>query len=637
MEDRWKVRSMQRLRCCLSAIVLTVVILTLWSTTAFAASVEVGKVLIEDTADHISNDNGTVIITTDTSWGIEKKNTITITNNAGYEATLRFSYSFNNNCRNYTINDIQPPNKSGTTNWFTLKDKDSVTIYISARGTNATAQVTISSIELIKVQASSQVTFAYDESLGSVSIDGKSVANGTTKTLSSSTPVTLKADTKNGSSFKGWVDGNNAILSLEDTFQYTAMADVTVKAVFTGQDGTAWFRVGTDRLFDDLNDAATYASTSANKVVIPIADGTLPEGNYVIPSGVTLLIPYDDADTLCTTKPTIVTTPYEVLGVQLGVNPERYLALKPYRTLTMASGAKITIKSGGAMSLSGKQCAAMDSNGCPYGPISYVCMNSGSLITVQSGGNLYAWGFITGPAVKNSSGAIIRYDADQDNCGRVVVESGGNVYEDFQVTDWRGGTAASSMLKNKQRVFPISQYYIQNVEVPLTLEAGAAEKSYFSMVAAHVLSGTNVTFIGDGGMFVLSSGGSLTKRYDGSADRLVVDIDGNMTISSLELALGSQYSIDSNSYVLPINSNISIRVQSGRVDVGQELALLPSAELYIGKGATLDIQSGKNVYVYDKEQWGGIATKVIRLPRFPMLPPDPRTGLLMNCRMRLLI
>ena len=49
-------------------------------------------------------------------------------------------------------------------------------------------------------------------------------------------------------------------------------------------------------------------------------------------------------------------------------------------------------------------------------------MNSGSQITVENGGNLYAWGYITGS-------------------GNVRITSGATVYECFQVTDWRGGSA----------------------------------------------------------------------------------------------------------------------------------------------------------------------------------------------------
>lgn len=61
-------------------------------------------------------------------------------------------------------------------------------------------------------------------------------------------------------------------------------------------------------------------------------------------------------------------------------------------------------------------------------------MAAGSAITLNSGANLYAWGFITGD-------------------GQITATPDATVYEYFQVKDWRGGTATSGMLKNKEKYF----------------------------------------------------------------------------------------------------------------------------------------------------------------------------------------
>ena len=58
----------------------------------------------------------------------------------------------------------------------------------------------------------------------------------------------------------------------------------------------------------------------------------------------------------------------------------------------------------------------------PTGAYGQIKMNSGSQITVENGCNLYAWGYVTGS-------------------GNVRITSGATVYECFQVTDWRGGSA----------------------------------------------------------------------------------------------------------------------------------------------------------------------------------------------------
>ena len=88
-------------------------------------------------------------------------------------------------------------------------------------------------------------------------------------------------------------------------------------------------------------------------------------------------------------------------------------------------------------------------------------MADNSSITVKNGGNLYAWGFISGS-------------------GSVLAESGATVYEFYQIADFRGGTASSNM---GNKVFPFSQYFVQNIEVPLTLNAGANEQVYSGVYA----------------------------------------------------------------------------------------------------------------------------------------------------------
>ena len=109
----------------------------------------------------------------------------------------------------------------------------------------------------------------------------------------------------------------------------------------------------------------------------------------------------------------------------------------------MAAGANIVVN--GAISVSGSQYAGQgQGSGVVTGPVGFIKMEADSSITVSKGANLYAWGYIIGS-------------------GSVTVKSGGTVYEDFQVKDWRGGTAVSDMVDNKQKVFPMSQYYIQNI------------------------------------------------------------------------------------------------------------------------------------------------------------------------------
>ena len=207
---------------------------------------------------------------------------------------------------------------------------------------------------------------------------------------------------------------------------------------------------------------------------------------------------------------------------------------------------------------------------------------------MKSGASLYAWGFISGS-------------------GAVTVESGGSVYEWYQVLDFRGGTATFQMDKDN-KVFPFNQYAVQNVEVPLTIHAGASETVYTAVYAKISVESkihpTSIPFIADDGMFRLVSG-SLTKAYDGSTDRVIYTVDGTAEVNSLNLKLAGM-SVSSSSYVLPLTNNMTINLTSGsKLTVNQTAALLPGVQASIAKGAELRVSEGKSIYIYDADEWGG--------------------------------
>ena len=275
------------------------------------------------------------------------------------------------------------------------------------------------------------------------------------------------------------------------------------------------------------------------------------------------MIPFDAAGTLYTDAPAAIrTTP----------------ASKPFRTLTMSEGTSITVN--GAISLGGRYFAAGGGQqGRPVGDYGYIKMADNSSITVKNGGNLYAWGFISGS-------------------GSILAESGATVYEFYQIADFRGGSASSNM---GHKVFPFSQYFVQNIEVPLTLNAGADEKVYSGVYAMSTTYTTAINFIGNTGMFKVESG-SFTKDYDEKTDRLVFTVNGKAALNTLSLKLAGM-AVDSASYVLPITNNISINIQSGKVTINQDAALLAGVEVNIAEGAGLTVANGKNVYIYDSDEW----------------------------------
>ena len=106
-------------------------------------------------------------------------------------------------------------------------------------------------------------------------------------------------------------------------------------------------------------------------------------------------------------------------------------------------------------------------------------------------------------------------------------------------------------------------------------------------------------------MFNLTSG-YVVKKYDTKTDRLIVEANGDVTFSSINMTVGTS-SINSKNYDLPINSNLTVHVRSGKITMGQDLALLPGSKIIIDEGAEGVLKSGINMYVYDADEWGGYA------------------------------
>ena len=153
------------------------------------------------------------------------------------------------------------------------------------------------------------------------------------------------------------------------------------------------------------------------------------------------------------------------------------------------------------------------------------------------------------------------------------------------------------------KVFPFSQYYIQNVESAMTLEQGATETAYAAVYASRI-NASAIPFIGDSGMFKIVSG-SLTKMYDGSTDRIIYTVNGEAEINNLNLKLAGM-SVNSKDYVLPITNNMTINLAAGsNLTVNQTAALLPGVQANIADGANLVISNGSAIYTYDQDEWGG--------------------------------
>lgn len=564
MKNTWK-RFLSLVLCmCMVMALLPNVTMTAFAATSGTvtglADENIGLSFTGD-ADDAWSANGTSITGAATSTGgcsgADYESTLTITNKKSTTATLSFDYTIKQNSGTIQVGGT----KVTADGKFSkeLAPNASIKVYIKSGSTSAATKITLTNVVLVS-DVNATATFVPAEN-GTYTVDGKRITEEYSNTQSSMTAYQVVATPAAGYQFMGWYNVTNGkYINTAAKAALNIDSDCTITARFASKTA-ALFETG-GQPFDDLNEAVAYAQKTSQTKITLVSDGSI-SGSYTIPAGITLLIPFDEAGTMYTDAPAAIRTAP---------------ASKPFRTLTMSEGTSITVN--GAISLGGRYYAAGGSEqGRPVGDYGYIKMADNSSITVKNGGNLYAWGFISGS-------------------GSVLAESGATVYEFYQIADFRGGSASSAM---GNKVFPFSQYFVQNIEVPLTLNAGANEQVYSGVYAMRSTYTTAINFIGDTGMFKATSG-SFTKDYDEKTDRLVFTVNGEAALNTLSLTLAGA-DVDSASYVLPITNNITINIQSGNVTINQDAALLAGVEVNIAEGAGLTVANGKNIYFYDSDEW----------------------------------
>ena len=343
--------------------------------------------------------------------------------------------------------------------------------------------------------------------------------------------------------------------------------------------------------FNNLQEACNYAATVNNKNVIVYTSGRVIPGTYTIPANVTLLVPGDDKNTIKNNG--LEETDYAESDA-ISKTPKKYL--------TLDNGTQITVR--GNLCIYAVLSSKMVYNSSPltYGQIN---MGEDCHIYLESGAHLSAYGYITGNPATSS----------------ITARPGSSVYEAFQVRDWRGGNATISMLNNTQKVFPVGQYYVQNIETKLRLESGATEYLSFGVVMSVGEIFANTPFVvnhssSKTGLFKLGDNNSyLEKYYDKATDRMKYDIVGTTDEAIAQLAnikidvdaglagaIMGLDDIDSKGYVLPINMNMDVHLENITIETLYDVAFLAGSTLNIDDKSELIINSNANIYIYDKEQ-----------------------------------
>lgn len=412
--------------------------------------------------------------------------------------------------------------------------------------------------------------------------------------------------------------------------------------------------------YSSLEDALAYANnTSEDVVIIMDNDYTLPAGYYTLPSNATLLVPKSNEQGAAT----------PIVNYELS-----YTAPSLFRKLTLASGVNLDVF--GTIEVSGTQYSGNSNQaegthtGAVIGDYAQLQMNKGSKITLQNNSVLRAWGYVTGDIENKDKNHNVP-------AGEIDVRRGANVYEFFQMGDW-GETVENGIgLVSGDTRFPITSYFIQNVEVPTKYHPGGRLTSVTTVSASG--AGLNLTMcaneiqiIGvskqDVAMFLMEAQDDqentwVRKWYDASKDQQVYEVNsgahiGNLVINlassplfeglettlagmdgtlgsigKLAKGMGAEFHQDlilnSGQYVLPITSNFKLHLLSGTLDFTQSTELIPGSELEIDKEALVSVTDQNNdsvlegsLYIYDWRDWvddaaaGQPAQRILYTPSF---------------------
>lgn len=326
---------------------------------------------------------------------------------------------------------------------------------------------------------------------------------------------------------------------------------------------------------------------TSGQVIYMIADYTLPAGDYILPTGATLLIPYKNGTG-------------KGASTAIGNSAETTTsATTPYlfRKLTFASDANLTcfgtIETSAQQKANGQYGANVGMASGPYGQIQ---LEEGAHIEMENGSRLNCWGFVTGK-------------------GTINVKKGANTLEGFQLGDWCGGTNASNLIGNSQKVFPITHYFFQSIECPITYRPGSTALGSTHITVSVPIIGQqtygqdNIALVGtSGSMFLMNNEDAsantwVMKDYDEKTDQCVWTLNSGASVGNLKISISS-YNMNSANYDLPITTNMSIVMNYGTMSIGQNAVFLPGSKLIVNKEGTLDI-NGVSVVAYDKDDWTG--------------------------------
>lgn len=563
-----------------------------------------------------------------------KERTLTIKNTTSSDITLKFQWSKTYSFIEGSVTCTNADAWGTSTFNGTVPAKGSVDLKIaSGAGTVQGAEtspyqsITLSNFSV--VQAATYTLNLLPAEYGTYSAtNGKdtvsSSAGNQTITYDPKTQkITLQAPTAaNGYKFYLWEDEYHTPLSTKESYTYQPAKGDSVRAVFVESARVADYISKSGEKYYYWEDAmrAANAATGDGKYIITDNEArsvTLPNDaasasrlgggtyvkqesdglHYVIPSGVTLVVPYSSAYDISSETAVNASDPKNNMGLKGPTGTA-------YTTLTVPQNVVLDVNGGGTLLVNAVQGST---NGAAYH--SHVLGDYGKMV-VGGKVNVYGTFYARGYVIDEHHTATLDSGA---RTGRIYAYPSAVVYQMLQITDWRGG---QYVLDNYKKVMPITAYYLQNIMVETSYQMGAAMKAQMVGAAALDLKVLGITYyaqpvtidlITNGNsksLFVMKTPGTkFITRYDYQADQLRVSLEsGEVEMNYLEMSVkvsAISVSLSTEKLQLAISDNMPITVKSGsKLTTNNGLKFLPGASLTVEEGAALEISKGKNAALY---------------------------------------
>lgn len=402
---------------------------------------------------------------------------------------------------------------------------------------------------------------------------------------------TLTAET-NSFTIPVMYDKTSITITATDKGNKTYTFTYSIYPVTSGSSVAKNLTTGKEYVFieDALMEAATgqtvkllentaFASKEANGGVIS-AVWAAENAGYIVDSGVTLLIPYSAEDT----------------GNKSITSTDKNMEAA-FRTLTIPSDVKLIVN--GTLMVNAVQGRRSTQwMGGISGTYGKVVVNG----TIDVYGTLQARGIISG-----------------SDPGRIQAFSGSTVYQFLQFADFRGGRASSDLYAmGVGTVFPMNQFYLQNIQVDTQYDYGTTLYGTYFVTAGGEEKSADALIMSSNNnakaLFLLSSG-YLEFEYVEETAKTIVNVYGNVSVNSFEVSVSVKVIIELNlnlstdKYVCPISGAFDINVKDGaQVTISKKFKLLPGCKVTVENGGKLVVPSTGAVYLYDVDDYDDSAT-----------------------------